>query len=92
MACFPSNFTEAIFHCTGTTDCPAGVVEIMQGYQQSRAPLEHHIGDAIKRAGADLDLDFLTAVAISSTVISSQFSSAVGGGEDGRVAKAFGSV
>ena len=82
-AAFPIGFTDALFHMAGTTDParPARIEQVMQGHKQCRALLEEDVWT--NEHGADVDLVFLTAAAISSIVMVSQSKSTDGVGGDG---------
>ena len=92
-ACFPSNFTEAVFHCSGTTDCTQHALYMLwRAVSSAGHLLKTTYGTPSSGQGADLLLDLLTA---SSNVMALQLKSSLGGDGEGNHAgaeKVFGSA
>ena len=83
-ASFPISFTDAVFHCRGTTDC---VQQVLKRSCSASCKAGHFLKTWYEMPssgqGADLALDFLTTAEISSKVISPQLNSATGAEGDG---------
>ena len=78
---FPSNFTEAVFHCAGMRDCIQQVLKrSCSAFSKAGHLLNTTYGTPSSGEGDDLVLDLLTAAEISSNEISPQLNSFVGSG------------